>query len=62
MASMTRKRADVVLVERGFFASRARVQEAISAGLVSVNGAVVRNRRKPSSRPSSRTLTSPAAA
>ena len=31
---MTRKRADVVLVERGFFASRARAQEAIAAGLV----------------------------
>ena len=39
---MTRKRADVVLVERGFFASRARAQEAIAAGLVTVNGAVVR--------------------
>jgi 23S rRNA (cytidine1920-2'-O)/16S rRNA (cytidine1409-2'-O)-methyltransferase len=39
---MTRKRADVVLVERGFFASRARAQEAISAGLVTVDGAVVR--------------------
>jgi len=42
---MTRKRADVVLVERGFFTSRARAQEAIAAGLVTVNGAVV---RKPS--------------
>ena len=41
-ASMTRKRADVVLVERGFFASRARAQEAIAAGLVTVNGTVVR--------------------
>ena len=39
---MTRKRADVVLVERGFFASRARAQEAIAAGLVTVNGIVVR--------------------
>ena len=39
---MTRKRADVVLVERGFFASRARAQEAISAGLVTANGAVIR--------------------
>lgn len=39
---MTRKRADVVLVERGFFASRARAQEAISAGLVTVDGAVIR--------------------
>jgi 23S rRNA (cytidine1920-2'-O)/16S rRNA (cytidine1409-2'-O)-methyltransferase len=39
---MTRKRADVVLVERGFFASRARAQEAIAAGLVTVNGVVIR--------------------
>src|SRR4051812_7066476 len=39
---MSRKRADLVLVERGFFASRARAQEAIAAGLVTVNGAVVR--------------------
>ncbi|QRM28405.1 TlyA family RNA methyltransferase [Microvirga sp. VF16] len=39
---MTRRRADVVLVERGFFASRARAQEAIAAGLVTVNGAVIR--------------------
>jgi len=42
---MTRRRADVVLVERGFFASRARAQEAIAAGLVTVNGAAL---RKPS--------------
>ena len=35
---MTRKRADVVLVERGFFTSRARAQEAIAAGLVTVDG------------------------
>ncbi|MBM1172607.1 TlyA family RNA methyltransferase [Microvirga arabica] len=39
---MTRKRADVALVERGFFTSRARAQEAIAAGLVTVNGAVIR--------------------
>lgn len=39
---MSRKRADMVLVERGFFTSRARAQEAIAAGLVRVNGAVVR--------------------
>jgi 23S rRNA (cytidine1920-2'-O)/16S rRNA (cytidine1409-2'-O)-methyltransferase len=39
---MTRKRADVLLVERGFFASRARAQEAIAAGLVSVNGTPLR--------------------
>jgi 23S rRNA (cytidine1920-2'-O)/16S rRNA (cytidine1409-2'-O)-methyltransferase len=39
---MTRKRADVVLVERGFFTSRARAQDAIAAGLVTVNGTVIR--------------------
>src|SRR4051794_34949856 len=39
---MTRKRADVTLVERGFFTSRARAQEAIAAGLVQVNGQPVR--------------------
>jgi len=37
-----RKRADLLLVERGFFASRARAQAAIEAGLVSAGGAVVR--------------------
>ncbi|AWM87809.1 TlyA family RNA methyltransferase [Microvirga sp. 17 mud 1-3] len=42
---MTRKRADVVLVERGFFTSRARAQEAIAAGLVTVDGERL---RKPS--------------
>ncbi|WP_262273389.1 TlyA family RNA methyltransferase [Microvirga yunnanensis] len=44
---MTRRRADVVLVERGFFMSRARAQEAIAAGLVTVNGAVVRRASDP---------------
>ena len=33
-----RKRADIVLVERGFFLSRARAQAAIAAGLVRVGG------------------------
>jgi 23S rRNA (cytidine1920-2'-O)/16S rRNA (cytidine1409-2'-O)-methyltransferase len=33
-----RKRADIVLVERGLFPSRARAQAAIAAGLVSVGG------------------------
>ena len=33
-----RKRADIVLVERGFFMSRARAQAAIAAGLVRVGG------------------------
>jgi 23S rRNA (cytidine1920-2'-O)/16S rRNA (cytidine1409-2'-O)-methyltransferase len=35
---MMRKRADIVLVERGLFPSRARAQAAIAAGLVSVGG------------------------
>ena len=39
---MSRRRADVVLVERGLFASRARAQEAIAAGLVTADGAPVR--------------------
>jgi 23S rRNA (cytidine1920-2'-O)/16S rRNA (cytidine1409-2'-O)-methyltransferase len=42
---MPRQRADVVLVERGFFESRAKAQAAIAAGLVIVDGALV---RKPS--------------
>src|SRR5579863_507892 len=33
-----RQRADIVLVKRGFFASRARAQAAIAAGLVKVGG------------------------
>jgi 23S rRNA (cytidine1920-2'-O)/16S rRNA (cytidine1409-2'-O)-methyltransferase len=37
-----RKRADVLLVERGEFSSRARAQAAIDAGLVRVNGEVLR--------------------
>jgi 23S rRNA (cytidine1920-2'-O)/16S rRNA (cytidine1409-2'-O)-methyltransferase len=37
-----RKRADIVLVERGFFASRARAQVAIAAGLVSVGGVALK--------------------
>lgn len=36
-----RRRADIVLVERGFFESRARAQAAIAAGLVRVDGEVV---------------------
>jgi 23S rRNA (cytidine1920-2'-O)/16S rRNA (cytidine1409-2'-O)-methyltransferase len=36
-----RKRADIVLVERGFFPSRARAQAAIAAGLVSAGGVAV---------------------
>jgi len=36
-----RKRADIALVELGHFASRARAQAAIAAGLVSADGVVV---------------------
>jgi len=35
------KRADIVLVERGFFPSRARAQAAIAGGLVSAGGVAV---------------------
>jgi 23S rRNA (cytidine1920-2'-O)/16S rRNA (cytidine1409-2'-O)-methyltransferase len=37
-----KNRADLVLVTRGFFDSRARAQAAIAAGLVSADGTVVR--------------------
>jgi 23S rRNA (cytidine1920-2'-O)/16S rRNA (cytidine1409-2'-O)-methyltransferase len=37
-----RRRADLALVERGLFSSRARAQAAIAAGLVSADGAVIR--------------------
>jgi len=37
-----RKRADLLLVERGIFSSRARAQAAIEAGLVKADGAPVR--------------------
>ena len=37
-----RQRADLLLVARGLFASRARAQEAIAAGLVRADGEVVR--------------------
>jgi 23S rRNA (cytidine1920-2'-O)/16S rRNA (cytidine1409-2'-O)-methyltransferase len=40
-----RKRADIVLVERGLFRSRTRAQAAIAAGLVSVGGVAL---QKPS--------------
>src|SRR6185295_2250059 len=38
----TRKRADLLLVERGLFESRARAQAAIAAGLVAADGVTVR--------------------
>lgn len=41
----SRQRADLALVERGFFESRAKAQEAIAAGLVRINGKPL---RKPS--------------
>jgi 23S rRNA (cytidine1920-2'-O)/16S rRNA (cytidine1409-2'-O)-methyltransferase len=41
----TRRRADVLLVERGLFESRARAQAAIAAGLVTADGMPI---RKPS--------------
>jgi 23S rRNA (cytidine1920-2'-O)/16S rRNA (cytidine1409-2'-O)-methyltransferase len=37
-----RKRADIVLVERGFFSSRTRAQAAIAAGLVSIGGVALK--------------------
>ena len=37
MASSSRKRADILLVERGLFESRARAQAAIEAGNVTAN-------------------------
>jgi 23S rRNA (cytidine1920-2'-O)/16S rRNA (cytidine1409-2'-O)-methyltransferase len=37
-----RKRADMLLVERGLFSSRARAQQAIAAGLVTADGDPVR--------------------
>ena len=37
-----RKRADIILVERGFFSSRTRAQAAIAAGLVSVGGVALK--------------------
>ena len=40
--SITRQRADRLLVARGLFESRARAQAAIAAGLVSANGAQIR--------------------
>jgi 23S rRNA (cytidine1920-2'-O)/16S rRNA (cytidine1409-2'-O)-methyltransferase len=44
---MAQQRADIALVERGFFESRAKAQEAIAAGLVTADGRPV---RRPSER------------
>jgi len=40
--SAPRSRADLLLVERGLFESRARAQAAIAAGLVRADGVVLR--------------------
>jgi 23S rRNA (cytidine1920-2'-O)/16S rRNA (cytidine1409-2'-O)-methyltransferase len=42
-----RSRADTLLVERGFFPSRARAQQAIAAGLVCADGDLVRKASQP---------------
>lgn len=44
---MTRARADLVLVQRGFFESRARAQAAIAAGLVKADGVALRKASEP---------------
>jgi 23S rRNA (cytidine1920-2'-O)/16S rRNA (cytidine1409-2'-O)-methyltransferase len=44
---MTRQRADLALVERKLFESRAKAQEAIAAGLVRVDGKVLRKASEP---------------
>jgi 23S rRNA (cytidine1920-2'-O)/16S rRNA (cytidine1409-2'-O)-methyltransferase len=43
----SRRRADIVLVERGLFESRAKAQAAIAAGLVSAGGVPVRKASEP---------------
>ncbi len=44
---MTSQRADLALVQRGFFASRAKAQEAIAAGRVKIDGRVLRKAAEP---------------
>ena len=44
---MARKRADILLVERGFFESRARARAAIEAGGVTADGQPVRRAAEP---------------
>lgn len=41
ISAKTRKRIDILLVERGMFESRARAQAAIAAGLVTTDGKLV---------------------
>ncbi len=44
---MSARRADIALVERGFFTSRAKAREAIEAGLVTLDGHVVTKPSEP---------------
>ncbi|MGO9391833.1 TlyA family RNA methyltransferase [Rhodoblastus sp.] len=44
---MSARRADIALVERGFFASRAKAREAIEAGLVTLDGRPVEKPAEP---------------
>ena len=44
---MSSRRADLALVERGFFASRAKAQEAIAAGHVRIDGRVLGKASEP---------------
>jgi 23S rRNA (cytidine1920-2'-O)/16S rRNA (cytidine1409-2'-O)-methyltransferase len=44
---MSARRADIALVERGFFASRAKAREAIEAGLVTLDGRQVTKPSEP---------------
>jgi 23S rRNA (cytidine1920-2'-O)/16S rRNA (cytidine1409-2'-O)-methyltransferase len=44
---MSQQRADLALVARGFFESRAKAQEAIAAGLVRIDGKVLRKPSEP---------------
>ncbi|MGP8232306.1 MAG: TlyA family RNA methyltransferase [Methylovirgula sp.] len=44
---MTTTRADLALVARGFFPSRAKAQEAIAAGCVTIDGRVLRKASEP---------------
>jgi 23S rRNA (cytidine1920-2'-O)/16S rRNA (cytidine1409-2'-O)-methyltransferase len=44
---MSQQRADLALVERGFFESRAKAQEAIAAGTVHIEGKLLRKPSEP---------------
>jgi 23S rRNA (cytidine1920-2'-O)/16S rRNA (cytidine1409-2'-O)-methyltransferase len=47
VSSAEHQRADLALVERGLFESRAKAQEAIAAGLVRADGTIVRKASEP---------------